>query len=106
MNNTAKKSDILATSLSILHNYFDSLTKFFWSVKILDFFLANPFFPCIIDIINIYIIYIIYVYKYQYKKIYIILYYYYVNNNVIKNNWKSINGQLFHVSREQLSRLR
>jgi len=75
MNNAAKKFDILATSLSILHNYYDSLTKlFFWSVKILDFFLPSLFFPCIVDIINIYISYVIYVYKYQYKKIYVILY--------------------------------
>jgi len=34
MSNAAKIFDILTTSLSILHNYFDSLTKlFFWSVS-------------------------------------------------------------------------
>jgi len=34
MNNSAKNFDILATGLSVLHNYFDSSTKlFFWSVS-------------------------------------------------------------------------
>jgi len=33
MNNTAKNFDVLATSLSVPHNYFDSSTKlFFWFV--------------------------------------------------------------------------
>jgi len=33
MNNAAKNFNILATSLSVLHNYFDSSTKLiFWSV--------------------------------------------------------------------------
>jgi len=39
MSNAAKNFDILVTSLSVLHNYFDNLTKLlFWSVsaKILD----------------------------------------------------------------------
>jgi len=39
MNNGAKKFDVLATSLSVLHNYFDSSTNFFsnlYPVKILD----------------------------------------------------------------------
>jgi len=45
MSNVAKKFDILAT-LSILHNYFDSLTKLFFlsPAKILDLS-AKPFFP-------------------------------------------------------------
>jgi len=45
MSNAAKNFDILATSLSVLHNYFDSSTKLlFWSpAKILDP-LAKPFF--------------------------------------------------------------
>jgi len=30
MNNSAKNFDILATSLSVLHNYFDSSTKLFF----------------------------------------------------------------------------
>jgi len=29
MNNVAKSFDILATSLSVLHNYFDSSTRLF-----------------------------------------------------------------------------
>jgi len=34
MSNAAKNFDILATNLSVLHNYFDSLTKLlFWSVS-------------------------------------------------------------------------
>jgi len=34
MSNAAKNFDILATSLSVLHNYFDSSTKlFFWFVS-------------------------------------------------------------------------
>jgi len=34
MNNAAKNFDILATSLSILHNYFDSSTKLlFWFIS-------------------------------------------------------------------------
>jgi len=34
MNNAAKNFDLLATNLSVLHNYFDSSTKlFFWSVS-------------------------------------------------------------------------
>jgi len=33
-NNIAKNFDILATSLSVLHNYFDNSTKLlFWSVS-------------------------------------------------------------------------
>jgi len=32
MSNVAKNFDILATNLSVLHNYFDSSTKlYFWS---------------------------------------------------------------------------
>jgi len=34
VDNAAKSFDILAISLNILYNYFDSLTKlFFWSVS-------------------------------------------------------------------------
>jgi len=34
MSNATKSFDILATNSSVLHNYFDSLTKlFFWSVS-------------------------------------------------------------------------
>jgi len=34
MSDAAKNFDILATSLSVLHNYFDSSTKLlFWSVS-------------------------------------------------------------------------
>jgi len=34
MSNAAKNFDILATSLNVLHNYFDSSTKLlFWSVS-------------------------------------------------------------------------
>jgi len=39
MTNATKNFDILATSLSVLHNYFDSSTKFFlnlYPAKILD----------------------------------------------------------------------
>jgi len=33
MSNAVKNFDILATNLSVLHNYFDSLTKLlYWSV--------------------------------------------------------------------------
>jgi len=45
MNDAVKNFDILATSLSILHNYFDSLTKF-CIYKFLDI-LAKSFFLCI-----------------------------------------------------------
>jgi len=34
MSNVAKNFDILTTNLSILHNYFDSLTKFLcWALS-------------------------------------------------------------------------
>jgi len=37
MNNAVKSFDILATKLSVLHNYFDSSTKLFPDlVKLLD----------------------------------------------------------------------
>jgi len=41
MSNAAKKIDILATNLSVLHNYFDSSIKlkfFVYPAKILDLF--------------------------------------------------------------------
>jgi len=34
MSNAAKNFDILTTSLSIRHNYFDSSKLLFWSVSI------------------------------------------------------------------------
>jgi len=38
MSTTAKNFDILATDLSVLHNYFDSSIKLlFWSVSIWNF---------------------------------------------------------------------
>jgi len=37
ISNAAKNFDILATNLSVLHNYFDSLIKLF-SVSIVKFF--------------------------------------------------------------------
>jgi len=46
--NVARSFDILATSLSVLHNYFDKTTKLFSDVdlpKFLDF-TATSFFPC------------------------------------------------------------
>jgi len=49
MSNAVKNFGILATSLSVLHNYFDSLTKLLfspYSAKILDL-LAKPFFSCL-----------------------------------------------------------
>jgi len=42
---SAKNFHILAISLDILHNYFDSLTKLF-SDLYLTKILAKPFFPC------------------------------------------------------------
>jgi len=51
MSNTAKNFDILATGLSVLHNYFDSSTKLLYfdlyPAKILDL-LAKLFFSCIV----------------------------------------------------------
>jgi len=46
MSNAAKIFDVLATSLRVLHNYFDSSTNFFsnlYPAKILDL-LAKPIF--------------------------------------------------------------
>jgi len=46
MSNAAKNFNILATSLSVLYNYFDSSTKYFsdlYPTKILDLS-AKPFF--------------------------------------------------------------
>jgi len=55
MSNTAKNFDILA-SLSVLHNYFDSSTKFYFSglhsAKILDLS-AKSFFPCRRSLISV-----------------------------------------------------
>jgi len=33
MSNVAKNFDTLATSFTVLHNYFDSSTKLFWFVS-------------------------------------------------------------------------
>jgi len=47
MSNVAKSFDIVATNLSVLHNYSDSPTKLFsdlYSVKFLNAS-AKPFFP-------------------------------------------------------------
>jgi len=45
MSNAAKNFDILAISLSVLHNYFDSSTKLSDPAKILDLS-AISLFPC------------------------------------------------------------
>jgi len=48
MSNAAKNFDNLATSLSVLHNYFDSSTKFSpYPAKILDLS-AKVFFLCVL----------------------------------------------------------
>jgi len=46
MSHVAKNFDILATSLDILHNYFDGLTKLFLDPYLLKFLntLAKPVF--------------------------------------------------------------
>jgi len=85
MSNAAKNFDIRATSLSVLHNYFDSSTKFFYlyPVKILDlsvkffciiiFLIALIFFNPILDTKLCYFLYyysceISYKFKYSYEK--------------------------------------
>jgi len=49
MSTAAKNFNILATSLSVLYNYFDTVQQNYFSylhpAKILDL-LAKPFFPC------------------------------------------------------------
>jgi len=46
MSDAAKNFDILTTSLGVLHNYFDDLTKLCLDLaKLLDS-LAKPFFLC------------------------------------------------------------
>jgi len=55
MNSAAKSFDILAillASLSILHNYFDDLTKLFSDLYLAKFLdtSSKPFFPCIFNI--------------------------------------------------------
>jgi len=47
MNNAAKSFDILATSLNILHNHFDGLTKLFSDLYLSLGALAKSFFPWI-----------------------------------------------------------
>jgi len=45
MNNAAKNVDVLATSLRVLHNYFDGVTKLFSALHPAKFFtLAKSFF--------------------------------------------------------------
>jgi len=46
LRNAAKSFDILATSLSVLHNYFDDLTKLFLDLYLASFLdtLAKSFF--------------------------------------------------------------
>jgi len=49
MSNAARNFDILATSLSILHNYFDSSIKLFSDLslaKLLDALAKIVLFPC------------------------------------------------------------
>jgi len=57
MSNAAKNFDILTTSLSVLHNYFDSLTKLFLDLYLAKFSdtSAKSFFPYIYIYIYIYI---------------------------------------------------
>jgi len=45
MSNDAKNFDTLATSLNVLHNYFDSSTKLLFCIE-LKFLSAKSFFPC------------------------------------------------------------
>jgi len=47
MSNVAKSLDIVATNLSVLHNYSDSLTKLFSDLYSVKFFNASakPFLP-------------------------------------------------------------
>ena len=53
MNDNAVKSfDILGTSLNILHNYFDGLTKLFsdlYPIKFLDILLVKPLYHVCFD---------------------------------------------------------
>jgi len=44
MNNAAKNFDILATTLSILHNYFNNPTKLFSDLHLAKFLDAKSFF--------------------------------------------------------------
>jgi len=49
MSNAAKNFDILATDLNDLYNYFDSLTKNYFSnlaVSRILYLLTKPFFSC------------------------------------------------------------
>jgi len=45
MSNVAKNSNILATRLSVLYNYFDSSTKLFSNLAKFSDTLAKSFFP-------------------------------------------------------------
>jgi len=49
MSNDTKNFDILATSLNVLHNYFDSLIKLFSDPYVTKFShtSAKQFFPCV-----------------------------------------------------------
>jgi len=49
MNNTAKKIDILAINLNVLHNYFDSSIKLFSNLYLAQFLNTSAkFSPCIV----------------------------------------------------------
>jgi len=52
MSNAAKNFNILATSLKILHNYFDDPTKLFLDLYLTEFLdvSAKSFFPYILEI--------------------------------------------------------
>jgi len=46
MSNAAKNFDILATSLSVLRNYFDNSTKLFSDLYPVKIYIFQPFFLC------------------------------------------------------------
>jgi len=52
LSNAVKIYNILAISLSVLHNYFNSLTKLFSDLYLAKFLdtLVKPFFPCKINL--------------------------------------------------------
>jgi len=52
MNDAAKSFDILVTSLSVLHNYFDDSTKLhFWSVSSWSFKSFSHFFRVLLTLL-------------------------------------------------------
>jgi len=54
MSNATKSFDILTTSLGVLYNYFDDLTKLLSTLYLAKFLnaLAELFFPCIVSTAN------------------------------------------------------